>query len=215
MKLGKLLLMAFVTCFLLQGIATAATVMTDEQISNIATTAEAGGDVAELASEYMADITADLVAQGLTGDELQAQIAVAIHELTSGLGDAVLPNLETTVADIVSGATNGAITGINQAVGADPNLDADSLTSSVTTGAANAVIAIVATHPTVNATTLQTAVNQAAVALGAPPVEPEAFEPAEETPPEETTGPVTPPAPPAADPVETPPTQDDQSGSPV
>ncbi|MCP4022448.1 MAG: hypothetical protein GY729_11450 [Desulfobacteraceae bacterium] len=210
MKSIKLLLMAILTCFLLQGIATAATVMTDAQITDIATTAEAGGDVSALASEYMENITADFVALGLTGDELQDQISVAIQELTSGLADAVIPNLEATVSDIVSGAVKGIETGIKQAVDADPNLDTESLFSSVRTGAQNAVSAIIAANPDINMEVLQAALPSVV------PEEPEAFEPAEEEAfePAETpvAPPVTPPEPPA---VEAPITQDSQAGSPV
>ncbi len=99
----KLFLMIVLTCLFIYGVvpAKAATVMTDEQISEIATTAEAGGDVTALASEYMEAVTADLVAQGLTGDELQAQISVAIQELTSGLGNVVLPNLEARLPRLI------------------------------------------------------------------------------------------------------------------
>jgi len=132
---------------------------------------------------------------------------VAVQEMTSGL-DAGASNFEAVVSDIVQGSASGAALGVNQAVGADPNLDAGTLTASVSAGAAGAVAAIGAANPGLNTGNLQAAVNQGLQSQGAPPVEPEAFEPADAAPAPVVAGPV---APPAAPPevVETPPTGDE------
>lgn len=222
MKFAKALLIAVSALTLVAGTAFSATVLTDAQIAEIATVAQAGGDVTQAAEDMMAGITNSLIAQGLTGEELQAQVAVALQEMTSGL-DAGAPGFEAVVSGIVQGATSGAVRGVNQAAGADPNLDTGALTSAVTNGAAGGVAAIGAANPGVNTGNLQAAVNQGAQSQGATPPEPEAFEPAGntpgDTPPAETPAaptpppaPVTPPTPPTvADvpPVETPPTGDD------
>jgi len=205
MKRAQILLITILAGLFFSGFANAATVVTDAQIAEINTLAQAGGDVTQAAEDMMAGITADLIAQGLTGDELQAQVAVAVQEMTSGL-DAGASNFEAIVSDIVQGGASGAALGVNQAVGADPNLDAGTLTASVSAGAAGAVAAIGAANPGLNTGNLQAAVNQGLQGQGAPPVEPEAFEPADPAP--VVAGPV---APPAAPPevVETPPTGDD------
>lgn len=174
-KAAKVVLAVLLAGLLLSGVATAATVATEAQISDITTTFQAGGDVSELAGEYMADITSGLIAQGLTGEELQAQVAIALQELTSGL-DSGAPNFETAVSQILEAGTTGAVNGVNQSVGADPNLDPASLTSAVTNGAADAVGLIIAAYPNLNIDTLTAAVNRGALAAGVEP--PEAFEPA-------------------------------------
>ena len=220
MKRAQILLITILACLFLSGFANAATVITDQQISELTTVAEAGGDVTQLAEDLLAGVTADLIAQGLTGEELSSQIAIAIQEMTSGI-PTDMPGFETIVAAIVQGGTAGAVVGVNQAVGADPNLDAGTLTASVTTGAASAVALIVAANPTIVTETLVAAVNQGAESQGVAPPEPEAFEdadtPADEgddTPADDPAD--TPVAPPTAEaPPEAPPTQDDQNASPV
>ena len=208
---------AFASVFLfVTGSAFSATVLTDAQIAEIATIAQSGGDVTQAAQDMMAGITSDLISQGLTGEELQAQIGAAVQEMASGL-DAGAGNFEAALSDILQGAASGAVQGVNLAAGADPNLDTGALTSSVSSGTAGAVAGIGAANPGVNIGGLQAAVNQGLSNQGAAPVEPEAFEPAgdaggtPETPPAPP-APVTPPTPPAvADvpAVETPPTGDD------
>lgn len=217
MKKIQLLMVTILACLFLSGLANAATVMTDEQISELTTVAEAGGNVTQLAEDLLAGVTAELIAQGLTGEELSSQIAIAIQELSTGI-PTDMPSFETVVAAIVQGGTAGAVVGVNQAVGADPNLDAATLTSSVTTGAAAAVTIIVAANPTIVTETLVAAVNQGAESQGAAPPEPEAFEPADTPADDPADTPADDPAPttpPVADAPEAPPTQDDQNASPV
>ena len=198
----------------------AAIVLTDEQIQEIATVAEAGGDVAQLAEDMLAVVTADLFAQGLSEEELMAQISIAIQEIVSGLSSAA-PGFEQSVNDIILGASSGVVLGVKQVVGADPNLDAGALTTVVANGAARAVAAIQAGNPNLNLEQLIMSVNTGVVNQGGVPPGPEAFEqggaPDPGAPPSILD--VPPPLPAQGEiiePPELPPTQDDtEPGSPV
>lgn len=213
MKPVRLLIVTALACLLMAAPSFAATVLTDAQIAEITTIAQAGGDLTQAAEGMMSQITSDLIAQGLSEGEIQAQIAVAMEEMASGL-DAGAPGFETQVGAIMNGGTAGAVQGVNLAVGANPNLNPATLTSSVTSGAARAA-GNVGARTGISPQNLQAAVNQGAQRQGAAPAPPEAFAPATpaDTPPAPAPpGPVTPPAPPTvggAPPVETPPTGKD------
>ena len=158
--------------------------------------------------------TLGLIENGLTGDALQTQISVGIQELSSGLGGGVVADLQSAVIDIVVGNINGAIDAVNQSIGANPDLDPIELTDAVVNGVAASVSPIAQAYPTIDEEALRTAINEALAELEMSPLEPEAFEPADEGGPAVVT-PLGTPGPAGASPVSTPPTQDDTSASPV
>ena len=204
----KALMLGILTSLIITGTAFAATVATDAQINDVTATAEAGGNVNEAAKKHLKDITTDLIAQGMTGEKLQEKIAIATQELMSGIRPDKVNDMNTVVADIMSGAASGAVAGVKIAVNADPNLDRLVLISSVTNGMNDAAQQIANNNPALDIDTMGNALNQGLADAGAPPpIEPETFVPTEPDPPQEPLKDRTP--------QELPPTQDDRPASPL